>query len=87
MRLFVSNIDYHAEAADLNAFFIAEGFIPQEVKLIRDRDTGQSRGFAFLELDEHGAQAIEMLDGKPFAGRKLVVREAKPEQPRKGGRK
>lgn len=76
MRLFVSNVSYDALEEDLRDYFVDAGFVPEEVKLIMDRETGRSRGFAFLELPECGAQAIKEMDGKEFGGRKLNVREA-----------
>lgn len=82
MRLFVSNIPYQTDEEELRALFVASGFFPGEVKIILDRDTGQSRGFAFLELEECGSQAIKALHGAKLNGRALVVREAEPRQER-----
>ena len=52
------------------------------VSLITDRDTGQPRGFAFVEMDEGASEAIAALDQKDFGGRNLRVNEARPREPR-----
>jgi cold-inducible RNA-binding protein len=81
MRLFVANIDYEAEETDLNSLFLEKGFFPAEVRIVRDRQTGSSRGFGFVKLGEDGQAAIQALNGVKFLGRALVVREAS-EEPR-----
>lgn len=57
-----------------------EGFGADSVKIIRDRYSGDSRGFGFVEIgdDEEAVRAILILNGKEFLGRALVVREARP---------
>jgi RNA recognition motif-containing protein len=59
----------------------------QSVKIIEDRDTGRSRGFAFVEMssDEEAQKAISGLNGKEVDGRALTVNEAKPQEERGGG--
>src|SRR5260370_3100209 len=63
------------------------GVTPSGVNLIRDRFTGQSRGFAFVEVtnDEDADRAVNSLNGQNFGGRNLVVNEARPQAERGGG--
>lgn len=92
-RLFVGNLPYSAEEAQLRSLFEQDGRQVEEVKLVTDRDTGRPRGFAFVEMatDAQAAQAVEALNGKPFGGRDLTVSEARDRQggggggPRRGG--
>ncbi len=73
--------------AQLNEWFSQVGVTPSGVNLIRDRFTGQSRGFAFVEVtnDEDADRAINSLNGQNFGGRNLVVNEARPQAERGGG--
>ena len=76
-RLYVGNLPFDASRDDLRAAFAAHGTV-YEVSLVNDRETGRSRGFAFVEMDEEGAKAaIEALDSKDFNGRTLTVNEAR----------
>ncbi len=86
MRLYVGNVPYQATEADLERLFSEAGVIVDTVNLVRDRESGQSRGFAFVEIenDEDARRAIRACDGKDFLGRNLVVNEARP--PRESGR-
>ncbi len=86
MRLYVGNVPYQATEADLERLFSDAGVIVDAVNLVRDRESGQSRGFAFVEIenDEDARRAIRACDGKDFLGRNLVVNEARP--PRESGR-
>lgn len=86
MRLYVGNVPYQATEADLERLFSEAGVMVDNVNLIRDRESGQSRGFAFVEIenDEDARRAIRACDGKDFLGRNLVVNEARP--PRESGR-
>jgi cold-inducible RNA-binding protein len=91
MRLFVSNIDYLTGAEDLREWFETHGYSAQPgdgVKIIKDRDTGQSRGFGFVELGDHldGEKAIKDLDGQLLDGRRLNIREAVGPKPTGRGR-
>ena len=81
MRLFVSNFPYDVEESDLRDFFLRGGYVTGDVKIIADRDTGQSRGFGFVEIPEDGAKAIEDLNGQCLRGRKLHINEATPRPP------
>jgi RNA recognition motif-containing protein len=71
----------------LHEFFSQSGVNPSAVNLIRDRFTGQSRGFAFVEIsnDEEADRAVNSLNGQNFGGRNLVVNEARPQEQRGGG--
>src|SRR5229473_2386828 len=71
----------------LNEWFSQIGVTPSGVNLIRDRFTGQSRGFAFVEVtnDEDADRAVNSLNGQNFGGRNLVVNEARPQAERGSG--
>jgi RNA recognition motif-containing protein len=79
MELYVGNIPYSSTEANLRELF--EQFGPvDKIHLLTERETGQSRGKAFIEMsDAAGQAAIERLAGKDFHGRKLVVNEAHPQ--------
>jgi len=75
-RLYVGNVPYDTSEQDLEAMFAPHGQV-EAVNLIIDRETGRSRGFAFVEMDDGGARAaLEALDGADMGGRKLRVSEA-----------
>lgn len=85
-RLYVGNLPFEASREDIRAAFEAFGEV-HDVSMITDRDTGRPRGFAFVEMDQEGAQkAIEGLDSKDFQGRNLTVNEAR-ERSGGGGRR
>jgi RNA recognition motif-containing protein len=86
MEIYVGNISFDASEGDLQDAFEEYGAVAQ-VKLITDRDTGRSRGFAFVTMDnsDEANAAIEGLAGRDIAGRELNVREATPRAPRGGG--
>jgi RNA recognition motif-containing protein len=86
MRIYVGNLSFNTEEAQLEQLFTAYGAV-DSVRLIRDRDTGRSRGFAFVEMGDEaqGRAACQALDQKDFEGRRLTVNEAKPQEPRGGG--
>ena len=85
-KLYVGNLPYETTEADLQALFESSGAVAS-VNLVRDRATGQARGFAFVEMqDASGAQkAINDLDKQNYGGRNLTVNEAKPMAPRGSG--
>lgn len=88
MNIFVGNLAWQASEQDVRACFEAFGAV-NAVKIVTDRESGQSRGFCFVEMAsrEEGLAAIEKLNGSPLQGRPLIVNEARPreERPRSGG--
>ena len=84
-NIFVGNLSYETTQDDLQAAFATYGSV-ERVNLVRDRDTGQPRGFAFVEMtDPHAAQtAIAQLNGAELRGRTMNVNEARP-KPNGGG--
>jgi len=80
-RLFVGNLLYEIVEEDLKNLFSQIGEVV-EVKIIRFKDSGKSRGFGFVEMfsEEEAKKAIEELDGKDYKGRKLVVSKARPKK-------
>jgi len=85
-KLYVGNLSFQTNEDELKAFF-AEVAEPSRVTVIRDKFTNQSRGFAFVEIDDAAlaSKAIAALNGKSLGGRSLKVNEAKPQEPRMGG--
>jgi RNA recognition motif-containing protein len=85
-KLYVGNLPYEATETDLQTLFETSGQV-SSINIVRDRATGQARGFAFVEMsDVEGARkAISELDKHQYGGRSLTVNEAKPMQPRGGG--
>ena len=90
MTIYVGNLSYQAGEQELTQLFSEFGVV-NSVKLISDKFTGRSKGFAFVEMAEESAasQAIEALDKKEFMTRTLTVNEAKPreegDRPARGG--
>jgi RNA recognition motif-containing protein len=85
-KLYVGNIPFTTTDADLRAMFEAHGTVTS-VKVITDRETGRSRGFAFVEMDDATAaqNAIRALDGSQMGGRSLRVNEAQDRREGGGG--
>lgn len=79
MNIYVGNLNYRIREADLQQVLEDYGTV-SSVKVITDRDTGKSKGFGFVEMenDEEGAKAIAELNGAEFEGRTMVVKEARP---------
>lgn len=86
-NLFVGNLSFQTTESDLNELFKAFGQVARTHVAI-DRETGRSRGFAFVEMpnDEEAAAAIAGLDGKDVGGRNLRVNEARPKAEGRGPR-
>jgi len=83
--MYVGNLPYTANEAELRSLFEAYGEV-QSSRIITDRETGQSRGFGFVEMDDaDAAAAMAQLNGSDFGGRRLVCNEARPREPRGGG--
>ena len=85
-KLYVGNLTYNVNEADLEALFAPFGTV-QSAQIIVDRDTNRSKGFGFVEMDtEAQAQAaIQALNDQEHDGRRLTVNEAKPREDRGGG--
>jgi len=81
-RLFVGNLSYRANEQDIFDFFTRQGYAADNVSVIRDRQTGESRGFAFVEIndDDTADRAVGGCNGQELMGRKLVINEARPMQ-------
>lgn len=89
-KIYVGNLSYRTAEQDLEAAFAAFGTV-LSVSIIRDRQTGDSRGFGFVEMDKDGeaSAAIAGLNGSQLHGRALTVNEARPRSGRSdrpGGR-
>ncbi len=86
-RLFVGNLSWDTQEDDLIEAFEADGRKVVSARIMTDRDTGRSRGFAFVEMetDEDAQAAIEAMDGHQMDGRPLRVNEAEERRPRSGG--
>ncbi len=87
MKLYVGNLSYDATEGDLEKLFSEASVTVDSVTLVRDRFSGQARGFGFVEIndDEQAEAAIQSCNGKEMMGRPLVVNEARPKVPRIGG--
>ena len=85
-KLYVGNLPYETNEADLESLFAQAGAV-ESVNVIRDRETGRARGFAFVEMatDEAAQQAVTQFNEREFGGRRLTVNEARPQAPRGGG--
>ena len=85
-KLYVGNLSFQTTQQDLEELFAQSGQV-SSVNLMTDRDSGQSRGFAFVEMstEEEAQAAIQALDGKELDGRALKVNEARAREDR-GGR-
>lgn len=85
-NIFVGNLSYQTTQDDLHAAFAAYGNV-ERVNIITDRDTGQPRGFAFVEMTERrdAETAISQLNGTELNGRTLNVNEARPKTNGGGG--
>src|SRR6185503_8051420 len=85
-KLYVGNLPYETTESDLQTLFEGAGAV-STINIVRDRATGQARGFAFVEMsDVEGARkAISELDRHQYGGRALTVNEAKPMAPRGAG--
>lgn len=80
-KLYVGNLSFQTHEDELREHFTPHGEVVS-VSLITDRDTGRSRGFAFVEMgsDEEARRAQNALDGQELDGRQLKVNEAKPRE-------
>ena len=85
-KLYVGNLPYSATEASLREAFSASGTV-DSVNVITDRDTGQSKGFAFIEMssDAEAQRATQAMNGATLDGRQIKVSEAKPKGSGGGG--
>jgi RNA recognition motif-containing protein len=85
-KLYVGNLAFQTTSQDLQQLFGQAGTV-ESANIVEDRDTGRSRGFAFVQMatQEEATSAIEQFNGKELAGRALKVNEAKPRENRGGG--
>ena len=88
MNIYVGNLSFETTEADIEHAFCEYGNV-KTVSIIKDRETGRSRGFGFVEMSDGqaGRQAIEGLNLKQIAGRAMTVNEARPREDRRGGRR
>lgn len=87
-NIYVGNLSYNATEDDLRQAFSQYGDV-SSVSVIKDRETGRPRGFAFVEMpnEAQAKQAIENLNNAEIAGRRVTVNEARPREERGGGRR
>jgi RNA recognition motif-containing protein len=85
-RLYVGNLKYTVTSEELQELFEQYGTV-SSAQVLSDRETGRSRGFGFVEMDndDEALAAIESLDGQDHGGRRLTVNEARPRTPGGGG--
>jgi len=86
VNIYVGNLSFSATEQELVSTFSQFGAVDR-ASIVMDRETGRSRGFAFVEMpnDTEGRAAIAGMNGKESGGRPLVVNEARPREPRTGG--
>jgi RNA recognition motif-containing protein len=86
MKLYVGNLSYSMNETALRGLFETYGSV-ESARVITDRDTGSSKGFGFVEMSNSDAEkAMGALNGRDLEGRVLKVNQAKPQEPRTGGR-
>ena len=85
-KLYVGNLAFQTTSQELQELFATAGTV-ESASVVEDRDTGRSRGFAFVEMStkEEATAAIDQFNGKELGGRALKVNEAKPRENRGGG--
>ena len=85
-KLYVGNLPFQTDESELQSLFSRAGTV-ESVTVMRDRATGQARGFAFVEMstDDEAQTAIAELNAYQLGGRSLTVNEARPQAPRSGG--
>ena len=83
-KLYVGNISFQTTNEDLAQAFGQHGTVTS-AQVIMDRETGRSRGFAFVEMSDGAEAAVAAMNGADFMGRTLTVNEARPREERSGG--
>ncbi len=83
-RLFVGNLPYKATETDIQSFFTEAGVQVDSVNIMRDRFSGEARGFGFVEINDENVavQAVQACNGRQLMGRALVINEARPAERR-----
>ena len=86
MKLYVGGLAYSVTDKELEELFAQQGQVTSAV-VIKDRDSGQSKGFGFVEMSDvkEGQKAIEALNDHELSGRKIVVNQARPQEDRSSG--
>jgi cold-inducible RNA-binding protein len=86
MKLYVGGLAYSITDKDLETLFAEQGQVVSAI-VIKDRDSGQSKGFGFVEMADikDGQNAIKELNGKEVSGRSIMVNEARPQEDRSSG--
>ena len=86
MKLYVGGLAYSVADKELEELFATQGKVVSAV-VIKDRDSGQSKGFGFVEMEDikEGQNAIKELNGKEVSGRTIIVNEARPQEDRRSG--
>jgi RNA recognition motif-containing protein len=86
MNIYVANLHYRLNDEDLHQIFSEFGQVTS-AKIIKDHETGRSRGFGFVEMpnEEEAGKAMESLNGSEVEGKQLMVNEARPKAPNPGG--
>lgn len=86
IKLYVGGLAYSVTEKELEDFFAEQGKVVSAV-VIKDRDSGQSKGFGFVEMEDNteGQNAIKNLNGKELSGRSIMVNEARPQEDRRSG--
>lgn len=84
MKLYVGGLAYSVTDKELEAVFAEQGNVVSAT-VIKDRDSGQSKGFGFVEMadEKDGQEAIKQLNGKEISGRSIMVNEARPQEERR----
>ena len=83
-KLYVGNLSFQTTEIELKDLFTQAGQV-ETVRIITDRETGRSKGFGFVEMQDGGDKAIAQMNGKDFNGRALTVNEARPMTSRDSG--
>jgi RNA recognition motif-containing protein len=76
-KLYVGNLSFETTEIDIKELFAQSGVV-ETVRIIMDHDTGRSKGFGFVEMQDGGDKAISQINGATFNGRMLTVNEARP---------
>ena len=83
-NLYVGNLPFNTTTEELREAFAQYGTVTR-VQVITDRETGRSRGFGFVEMEEGADEAVAKMNGASFQGRTLTVNEARPREQRPNG--